>query len=267
MASKSRSSRVGDHRSVSPLRYRLRAGRVIAERVAVEIPESDIRRQLDARSIPASLRNGNWRLSSRRSRDSSGISTRGTWRFSTTFPEIRQLRWPSCRYRPWPGSATMFIGYSIRPTRQNHRLLRWHRRQSRRMYGAHSPARPRRRLTPAPAFDAIHSCSSGGVRPGRGPGVSQSAELLVVDQLGDRRVLSAHRAFGITRQPVDANLHAQACRSAACVRSAARPTPRMSLMASSACTQPTRPGSTPSTPASAQLGAAPGGGGSGYRQR
>lgn len=36
----------------SPLRYRLRAGRVIAERVAVEIPASDIRRQVDRALYP-----------------------------------------------------------------------------------------------------------------------------------------------------------------------------------------------------------------------
>ena len=42
-----RRSKVG-----SPLRYRLRAGRVIAERVAVEISESDIRRQLDDALYP-----------------------------------------------------------------------------------------------------------------------------------------------------------------------------------------------------------------------
>ena len=45
------------------------------------------------------------------------------------------------------------------------------------------------------------------------------------------------------------------------------PWPRISLIASSACTQPTSPGSTPSTPASAHDGTAPGGGGSGKRQR
>ena len=45
------------------------------------------------------------------------------------------------------------------------------------------------------------------------------------------------------------------------------PVPRISLIASSACTQPTIPGSTPSTPASAHDGTAPGGGGSGNMQR
>jgi hypothetical protein len=43
--------------------------------------------------------------------------------------------------------------------------------------------------------------------------------------------------------------------------------PSTSLIASVACSTPITPGSTPSTPASAQLGDAPGGGGAGYRQR
>ena len=42
-----RRSRLG-----SPLRYRLRAGRVIAERVAAEIPEDDLRRQVDRALYP-----------------------------------------------------------------------------------------------------------------------------------------------------------------------------------------------------------------------
>ena len=41
------------------------------------------------------------------------------------------------------------------------------------------------------------------------------------------------------------------------------PMPRMSLIASVACSVPTMPGSTPRTPPSAQLGTSPGGGGSG----
>lgn len=36
----------------SPLRYRLRAGRVVAERVAVEIPDAEIRRQIDEALFP-----------------------------------------------------------------------------------------------------------------------------------------------------------------------------------------------------------------------
>lgn len=36
----------------SPLRYRLRAGRVVAERVAVEIPDGEIRRQIDQALYP-----------------------------------------------------------------------------------------------------------------------------------------------------------------------------------------------------------------------
>lgn len=36
----------------SPLRYRLRAGRVVAERVAVEIPDAEIRRQIDQALYP-----------------------------------------------------------------------------------------------------------------------------------------------------------------------------------------------------------------------
>jgi hypothetical protein len=36
----------------SPLQYRLRAGRVTAERVAVEIPDAEIRRQIDAALYP-----------------------------------------------------------------------------------------------------------------------------------------------------------------------------------------------------------------------
>ena len=45
------------------------------------------------------------------------------------------------------------------------------------------------------------------------------------------------------------------------------PIPSASLSASLACSEPTMPGSTPSTPPSAQLGASSGGGGSGNRQR
>ena len=45
------------------------------------------------------------------------------------------------------------------------------------------------------------------------------------------------------------------------------PCPRISFIASTAWMQPTIPGSTPSTPASAQFGTAPGGGGAGKRQR
>ncbi|MCC6764220.1 MAG: hypothetical protein IT293_06115 [Deltaproteobacteria bacterium] len=36
----------------SPLRYRLRAGRVVAERVAVEVPDAEIRRQIDRALYP-----------------------------------------------------------------------------------------------------------------------------------------------------------------------------------------------------------------------
>ncbi len=36
----------------APLRYRLRAGRVIADRVAVEIPDDDLRRQIDEALYP-----------------------------------------------------------------------------------------------------------------------------------------------------------------------------------------------------------------------
>jgi hypothetical protein len=36
----------------SPLRYRLRTGRVVAERVTVEVPENDIRRQVDRALYP-----------------------------------------------------------------------------------------------------------------------------------------------------------------------------------------------------------------------
>ena len=45
------------------------------------------------------------------------------------------------------------------------------------------------------------------------------------------------------------------------------PLPNASFNISVACMQPMMPGSTPSTPPSAQLGTIPGGGGSGYRQR
>src|SRR5260370_31558576 len=45
------------------------------------------------------------------------------------------------------------------------------------------------------------------------------------------------------------------------------PRPRMSLIVSIAWMDPTIPGSTPSTPPSAQEGTSPGGGGSGERQR
>ena len=43
------------------------------------------------------------------------------------------------------------------------------------------------------------------------------------------------------------------------------PIPIIILIASVACIVPTIPGNTPSTPASAQLGTSPGGGGSGKR--
>ncbi len=36
----------------SPLRYRLRTGRVVAERIAVEIPDAEIRRQIDRALYP-----------------------------------------------------------------------------------------------------------------------------------------------------------------------------------------------------------------------
>ena len=45
------------------------------------------------------------------------------------------------------------------------------------------------------------------------------------------------------------------------------PRPSSSLSASVACSSPTTPGSTPSTPASAHDGTEPGGGGSGNRSR
>src|SRR5439155_20739138 len=45
------------------------------------------------------------------------------------------------------------------------------------------------------------------------------------------------------------------------------PIPSASLIASLACREPITPGSTPSTPPSAQLGASSGGGGCGNRQR
>ena len=45
------------------------------------------------------------------------------------------------------------------------------------------------------------------------------------------------------------------------------PIPVSILMASPACQVPTMPGNTPSTPASAQFGASPAGGGDGNRQR
>ena len=45
------------------------------------------------------------------------------------------------------------------------------------------------------------------------------------------------------------------------------PVPSSNLSASLACSEPTMPGRTPSTPPSAQLGASSGGGGLGKRQR
>ena len=45
------------------------------------------------------------------------------------------------------------------------------------------------------------------------------------------------------------------------------PAPRISLITSFACSAPMIPGSTPSTPPSAQDGTSPGGGGSGNKQR
>ena len=41
------------------------------------------------------------------------------------------------------------------------------------------------------------------------------------------------------------------------------PIPKIIFMVSSACIDPTKPGNAPITPASAQLGTSPGGGGSG----
>jgi hypothetical protein len=46
-----------------------------------------------------------------------------------------------------------------------------------------------------------------------------------------------------------------------------RPTPRTSLITSLAWSVPMIPGSTPTTPPSAQLGTLPGSGGSGYMHR
>ena len=84
---------------------------------------------------------------------------------------------------------------------------------------------------------------TGKISPGRHTGQSGS---------GDSRVSRKRRASAskCSRRPVSG-----------------APRPRTSLIASVACSRPITPGNTPSTPASAQLGAASGGGGSGNRQR
>src|SRR5450759_4786324 len=75
-----------------------------------------------------------------------------------------------------------------------------------------------------------------------------------VGQVGSRRTLNVRKlsssASYARRRPISGS-----------------PRFRSSLIASSAWIEPTMPGSTPSTPASAQLGASSGGGGSGRRHR
>ena len=90
-----------------------------------------------------------------------------------------------------------------------------------------------------------------------------TAEALVVDQLRQRRLLAADRA---RRDPCAAGTRGTPCRarrSGAGARTAARRFPCSSFSVSVAWISATRPGSTPSTPPSAQDGTAPGGGGSG----
>ncbi len=93
-------------------------------------------------------------------------------------------------------------------------------------------------------------------------GRMDAAELFVIDQLGDGRLIAADGAFRIApdlelaeghlpgiveQQPADQRLALA----------------QHQLDASVAWMQPTRPGRMPSTPPSAQLGTSPGGGGSG----
>ena len=89
-----------------------------------------------------------------------------------------------------------------------------------------------------------------------------AAELLVVDQRRDGRVRAAHRAVRILAQLQLAELHPQR------VEQQEPADQRLAdaedqLERLGRLDQPMMPGSTPSTPPSAQLGTRPGGGGSG----
>ena len=90
-----------------------------------------------------------------------------------------------------------------------------------------------------------------------------AAELIVVDQLASP---SGGRRTPGTPDRAAASARGSACsrrRRAAAGRPASSPPPSSSLIASVAWIVPITPGSTPSTPPSAQLGTRPGGGGSG----
>src|SRR5947209_2897345 len=91
---------------------------------------------------------------------------------------------------------------------------------------------------------------------------AHAAEFVVIDQLGDRAMRTAHRAIGFLRSLSSRNFIPRASNKSK------RPTrfspqPRISLMVSIAWIEPTIPGRTPRTPPSAQEGTSPGGGGSG----
>ncbi len=140
--------RVGGRRSAARCRYRLCAGRIVAERVAVEISDEEIRRQVDRALYP-------------------GVAAD---RKLATFAEaFRCLAWdldPACFEILYdvPGDPTLSVARLPPPalaelgavagrifdrdeTREGRRRVRRQRRRSRRFHGADPTARPRRRLT------------------------------------------------------------------------------------------------------------------------
>ena len=117
------------------------------------------------------------------------------------------------------------------------------------------------------AFTSTGSISpSLARRHGRWLLLRHAAELLVVDQLGDGRMVAAHRAFRIAAQLQLAEAHGQRVvqHQAADQRLADA---QDQLHGFGGLNQADDAGQNPSTPPSAQLGTRPGGGGSGYRQR
>ena len=137
-----------------------------------------------------------------------------------------------------------------------HRLRRAHARR----------ARPTLRAARPPARTRDGRASGASVPSAAGSACGQ-AEVVVLGDDDRCRVLAARRALRVAPHLERAERLARARRRRAAGRRAGRRGRGASLIASSAWIEPTMPGSTPSTPASAQLGASSGGGGSGSRQR
>ena len=92
------------------------------------------------------------------------------------------------------------------------------------------------------------------------------AELVVVDELVNCGVRSAHGAVGILAELQLAKLRRERIEQKQSADQQLA-TAYQQFDGSIACNEPMMPGSTPSTPPSAQEGTKPGGGGCGYRQR